>query len=782
MGFTRADWSEHYSNGGGFRHLGAEEQALLAEHVPAPEGGRALEACCGSGGLAVFLAELGYRVDAADFAEGALDRARFEYAGAEGVRWLCLDIEHDGLDVLDEDGYDLITMRLAVAFLRDRSRVLHRLAARLREGGALVIITPVVEHTPEERQHIALGEGELDLLGEGFEKVERFEAAGLAVLVLRGPGKPFTAVERGRPGPRAVFGSAAVVTDTNGRVLLGRQIGGMWELPAGGVEAGESAEAAAVRELREEAGLEACEEDAHLLTILHDERKDVVRLSAVVRVTAFTGVLALPEPHRFLRWEFHDLHTLATLGPIFVPSAQALNAVWPGVLPGLAPVRSYQSAADIPPVAGEPDEAVRLRARMAEKVIAGGWAPSARVQAALREVPRHRFTPEVPLETAYHDNLAVVTARDDAGAAVSSVSAAWLQADMLEHLRLEQGMCLLEAGSGGYNAELAAHIIGPHGRVITLDYDPYVVHRTRRLCAEAGSGRVTALLGDGALGAPDHMPAAGFDGIVITHNVWDISPAWCEQLAEDRYLVVPLEIQGYTRAIALRRDGRVLEAGPGDWTYCGFVRDRGTAAHTTPTAALTGGLTIRFEDGAPADTSGLDKALHGPRCEVATGVTVAGGESFETLQLLLATTLEGFCRLAVDRKQDGGLAAVPSGLDAAAAVLSQDTLAYLTYVTVAEGTTAAARRSEFMVHAVGPDREALAEQVSARVRDWDRAVRHTGYPRLTVHPANAPDRDLPAGHVLDKLTSRLVFHWPDLHQQQAGTAADGALASAGEAR
>jgi protein-L-isoaspartate(D-aspartate) O-methyltransferase len=725
---------------------------------------------------------LGSRVDAADFAEGALERARTEHAGVEGVRWLCLDIEHDGLDILDEDGYDLITMRLAVAFIRDRSRVLGRLAARLREGGALVVITPVVEHTPEERRHIALDEDELVLLGEGFTQVERFEAEGLAVLVLRGPGKPFTAVERGRPGPTAVFGSAAVVTDGNGRVLLGRRIGGMWELPAGGVEAGESAEAAAVRELREEAGLEAREEDAYLLTILHDERQDVGRLSAVVRVTAFAGTVALPEPHRFLRWEFHDLHALATLGPIFAPSAQALNAVWPGVLPGLAPVRSYPVAADIPPMPGEPDEAVRLRARMAEKVIAGGWAPSARVQAALREVPRHRFVPEVPLETAYHDNLAVVTARDDAGAAVSSVSAAWLQADMLERLRLEQGMCLLEAGSGGFNAELVAHIVGPHGRVVTLDCDPYVVHRTGRLCAEAGSGRVTALLGDGALGAPDYMPAGGFDGILITHNVWDIAPAWREQLAEGRFLVLPLEIQGYTRAIALRRSGRVLEAGPADWTYCGFVRDRGSASRTTPTAALPGGLTIRFEDGAPADTSGLDKALHGPRCEAATGVTVAGGESFETLQLLLATTLEGFCRLAVNREQDGGLAAVPSGSDAAAAVLSQDTLAYLTYVTVTEGETEAERRSEFMVHSVGPDREALAEQVAARVRDWNRTVRHTGYPRLTVHPAGTPDHVLPAGHGLDKRASRLVFHWPDLHQQQAGTAATGALANAGGAR
>ncbi|MET8538642.1 methyltransferase domain-containing protein [Streptomyces sp. NPDC005065] len=81
MGYTRADWSEHFSDGRGFRRLGDEERGLLVEHAPAPEGGRALDACCGSGEMAAYLASLGYTVDAADFAEGALERARQEHPG-----------------------------------------------------------------------------------------------------------------------------------------------------------------------------------------------------------------------------------------------------------------------------------------------------------------------------------------------------------------------------------------------------------------------------------------------------------------------------------------------------------------------------------------------------------------------------------------------------------------------------------------------------------------------------------------------------------------------------
>ncbi|MFE3738542.1 class I SAM-dependent methyltransferase [Streptomyces sp. NPDC059134] len=199
--YSRTDWSEHFSQGRGFRPLGAREKDLLGEQVPAPHDGRALDACCGSGELAVHLASLGYTVDGADFAEGALARARSERAGSKGVRWLCLDVEADELAGLAEEGYDLITVRLAAPFFRDRTRVLRRLAVRLRAGGALVVITPVVENTPERRRNIALDEDELALLGEGFATAGRFDADGLAFVVLRGPGAPFTAAERNRPAP-----------------------------------------------------------------------------------------------------------------------------------------------------------------------------------------------------------------------------------------------------------------------------------------------------------------------------------------------------------------------------------------------------------------------------------------------------------------------------------------------------------------------------------------------------------------------------------------------------
>ncbi|WP_369200254.1 NUDIX domain-containing protein [Streptomyces sp. PU-14G] len=124
--------------------------------------------------------------------------------------------------------------------------------------------------------------------------------------------------------------------------------------PGGRVETSESAPEASVRELAEETGLSARLDDAYLLTLLHDDRDGVRRVSAVVRVTAWTGAPRVCEPHRFTRWEWHPLHTLAGLGPIFAPSAQALEATWPGVLSGLPPVHSYPQADAPPAIGGEP--------------------------------------------------------------------------------------------------------------------------------------------------------------------------------------------------------------------------------------------------------------------------------------------------------------------------------------------------------------------------------------------------------------------------------------------
>jgi protein-L-isoaspartate(D-aspartate) O-methyltransferase len=334
----------------------------------------------------------------------------------------------------------------------------------------------------------------------------------------------------------------------------------------------------------------------------------------------------------------------------------------------------------------------------------------------------------------------VITRRDETGAAISSVSATWLQADMIESLRLQPGAIVFEAGSGGYNAELIAHVAGTEGRVVTVDIDPWVVRRTRRFTTEAGSGRVTVVETDAALGAPAHLvPRGGFDGSLITYNCWDIAPAWREQLAEGRRLVLPLEIGGYTRAITLERRGHVLHAR--HFTYCGFVRDQGQQARTVPVAGLLDGeLTLRFENGIAAPTAGLEEALRGPRHKLATSVTMGAGAYFGSLQLYAATTLPTFCRLAAH--QDTGVTGIVKDRDTPA-ILGDGSLAYLTHVQTRYGERPEDKKWEWFVHAFGEQGPQLAFPAQARsilhhaLSTADQLTSLFPYPRSQEHTATA---------------------------------------------
>ncbi|MEB8338159.1 class I SAM-dependent methyltransferase [Streptomyces endophyticus] len=181
---TQDDWNHGYADGRRYRPLDDAERSWLAAHVPAPPTDpRALDVGCGTGELAAHLASLGYTVDATDWAEHALAEGAAHHPAVE--RWLKLDIERDDWGPLHESGYDLITLRLVVAFLEDRARTLHALGHRLRPGGTLVVITPLATETPAERRGIALDEEELRELGADWAHVERTDIPGMALLALR---------------------------------------------------------------------------------------------------------------------------------------------------------------------------------------------------------------------------------------------------------------------------------------------------------------------------------------------------------------------------------------------------------------------------------------------------------------------------------------------------------------------------------------------------------------------------------------------------------------------
>ncbi|MFF8372969.1 NUDIX domain-containing protein [Streptomyces lydicus] len=347
MGYvTQDEWDSHYGAGRSFRPLDDSEHELLRELVPSPPGGgHALDVGCGLGELARHLAATGYTVDGVDYAASAITLALAELTSSQPagkVRFLRCDVERDSLDVL-RPSYDLITFRLSYAFLGDCTRVMRRLRERLNPGGAVVVITPIVDTMPAERRDIALDEDEIALLTAGWRTVERHDADGLVTLVLRGPTAGTVSFRgKGQPSPHAVTGTGVVVTDAAGRVLLGRSVRGVWELPGGKNEGSESFVETAVRELEEETGLTAEATDARLLAILMDATHGIPRVTAAVRVVAFRGEPTVREPDLIRRWEWHEVTDLPSLAShLFTPSAHVLDTVWPGLLPGLPPVHRH---------------------------------------------------------------------------------------------------------------------------------------------------------------------------------------------------------------------------------------------------------------------------------------------------------------------------------------------------------------------------------------------------------------------------------------------------------
>lgn len=236
-------------------------------------------------------------------------------------------------------------------------------------------------------------------------------------------------------------------------------------------------------------------------------------------------------------------------------------------------------------------------AELVRKIVAEGSLTDPAWRAAFAEVPREIFVPYYYVaapggyerlsrddpdperrrrwrEGVYDDVPLATHVRD--GEPVSTSSQPSLMAYMLEALEVQDGMNVLEIGTGsGYNAALLAHRLGDD-RVTTVDLDPGITEDAREHLAAAGrSPRVVT--GDGALGVPEYAP---YDRIIATAAVSAVPSAWLEQCVPGALVLTPVG----TGLVALRVEGPRDAEGRFLPTPAFFVPLRGGSAAPSPPA------------------------------------------------------------------------------------------------------------------------------------------------------------------------------------------------------
>jgi len=122
---------------------------------------------------------------------------------------------------------------------------------------------------------------------------------------------------------KTVLVSAVALIDRDGRVLLaqrpeGKSMAGLWEFPGGKVEGGETPEAALVRELHEELGIETWNSCLAPLTFASHTYDDFHVLMPLFACRKWNGIVQ-PKEGQTLKWVYPKDFSNYPMPPADIP-------------------------------------------------------------------------------------------------------------------------------------------------------------------------------------------------------------------------------------------------------------------------------------------------------------------------------------------------------------------------------------------------------------------------------------------------------------------------------
>ncbi len=183
------------------------------------------------------------------------------------------------------------------------------------------------------------------------------------------------------------------------------------------------------------------------------------------------------------------------------------------------------------PYSHEPDERklTAMREKMVEEQIENRGISNDDVLEAMRNVPRHKFVPELPPATAYEDRPLPIGENQ-------TISQPYIVALMTAALDPDADDRVLEVGTGsGYQAAVLAEIVQ---EVYTIERHERLMQKAREVLNDLGYNNISYRIGDGTKGWEAKHP---FDGILVTAGGPEVPQSLVQQLEHDGgQLVIPV--------------------------------------------------------------------------------------------------------------------------------------------------------------------------------------------------------------------------------------------------
>ena len=170
-----------------------------------------------------------------------------------------------------------------------------------------------------------------------------------------------------------------------------------------------------------------------------------------------------------------------------------------------------------------------------------------RVLEAMRSVPRHKFTLESEMSSAYEDHPLPIGYGQ-------TISQPFIVAYMCELAQLEQTDRVLEVGTGSaYHAAVIGQLVDS---VYSIEIISELATRAQKVIAELGYKNINIRHADGYFGWEEEAP---FDAIIVTAAADHIPPPLIRQLAEGGRMVIPVGHIFFTQKLILaeKRNGKM---------------------------------------------------------------------------------------------------------------------------------------------------------------------------------------------------------------------------------